>query len=106
MTEACGGVSVSVAVTEEFEVESLCDEVVGTVLPLELPLSSVDLLEELVGRDDLPWLDDFTDDVAQGVIVDGFDSWETVCLVRKVVCPNGKMELGVVGVAAEVVAAC
>ena len=85
--------------------ESLGDEVGGALLVLEVAVAGGDLVEELVGGDGFSWLEGVADDVAEGVVVDGLGGGKDVGTLGEVVGADGEVVLGVVGVAAEVVAA-
>ena len=85
--------------------EGLGDEVGGALLVLEVAAVGGDLVEELVGGDGFSWLEGVADDVAEGVVVDGLGGGKGVGTLGEVVGADGEVVLGVVGVAAEVVAA-
>ena len=86
----------------------MVEEGVVAVVLLDLAVAGVDLADEVAGGDGLARLEDGGDDVTEGVVADGGGFVVTKGggdLVWEVVGADGEAELGVVGVAAEVVAA-
>ena len=92
---------------EEVKADGLVEETRDTVLLTELALTCGDLLQELIGSDGLPWLEDVGDNFAQGIVIDGSGLvlMGRRSLVREVITTDVEAEFAVVGVMTQVVAA-
>lgn len=106
-----GGAIASVIIvgdgTKEVKADGLIEESRSAILLTELSLTCGDLLQEFIGCDGLPWLENVGDNVAQGIVIDGCGLvlMGRCYLVREVIGADGEAEFAVVGVMAQVVAA-
>ena len=84
---------------DDAELSCLGNECPGAVETVELQTAFIEFVEEFIGGDVLPWLDDIADDVAEGVMLhdvafDGF-CHSLDDLMRQIVVFHGKKELGI-----------